>query len=159
MVKIRLARHGAKKRPYYRIVVADARCPRDGKFNDDIGRYNPLTEPAMIKIDLEKFDKWLTRLPPSSRSSASRRKLMAAQTEEIAGLVESVIRPLIDNPDDLVIDARETEDGSIFVEVRVNEEDAGKVIGRQGRVIKAIRTLARAAASSTNTHVDVELLD
>ena len=44
--------------------------------------------------------------------------------------------------------ARETEDGSIFVEVRVNEEDAGKVIGRQGRVIKAIRTLARAAASS-----------
>ena len=84
---------------------------------------------------------------------------MAAQTEEIAGLVESVIRPLIDNPDDLVIDARETEDGSIFVEVRVNEEDAGKVIGRQGRVIKAIRTLARAAASSTNTHGDVELLD
>lgn len=59
MVKIRLARHGAKKRPYYRIVVADARCPRDGKFIDDIGRYNPLTEPAMIKIDLEKFDKWL----------------------------------------------------------------------------------------------------
>lgn len=84
---------------------------------------------------------------------------MATQTEEIAGLVESVIRPLIDNPDDLVIDARETEDGSIFVEVRVNEEDAGKVIGRQGRVIKAIRTLARAAASSTNTYVDVELLD
>ena len=84
---------------------------------------------------------------------------MATQTEEIAGLVESVIRPLIDNPDDLVIDARETEDGSIFVEVRVNEEDAGKVIGRQGRVIKAIRTLARAAASSTNTQVDVELLD
>ena len=59
MVKIRLARHGAKKRPYYRIVVADARCPRDGKFIDDIGRYNPLTEPAMIKIDLEKCDKWL----------------------------------------------------------------------------------------------------
>ena len=84
---------------------------------------------------------------------------MATQTEEIAGLVESVIRPLIDNPDDLVIDARETEDDSIFVEVRVNEEDAGKVIGRQGRVIKAIRTLARAAASATNTHVDVELLD
>ena len=84
---------------------------------------------------------------------------MATQTEDIAGLVQSVIRPLIDHEDDLVIDARETEDGSIFVEVRVNEEDTGKVIGRQGRVIKAIRTLARAAASSTNTHVDVELLD
>ena len=59
MVKIRLARHGAKKRPYYRIVVADSRCPRDGKFIDDIGRYNPLTEPAMIKVDLEKADKWI----------------------------------------------------------------------------------------------------
>ncbi len=59
MVKIRLARHGAKKRPYYRIVVADSRCPRDGKFIDDIGRYNPLTEPAMIKVDLEKADQWI----------------------------------------------------------------------------------------------------
>ena len=84
---------------------------------------------------------------------------MAAQTEEIAGLVESEIRPLNANPDDMVIDARVTEDGSIFVEVRVYEEDACMVFGRQGRVIKAIRTLARAAASSTNTHVDVELLD
>lgn len=84
---------------------------------------------------------------------------MADLTEDIAGLVESVIRPLIDFEDDLVIEGRTTEDGSIFVEVRVNEEDAGKVIGRQGRVIKAVRTLARAAASRSNTHVDVELLD
>ena len=84
---------------------------------------------------------------------------MAAQTEEIAGLVESVIRPLIDNPDDLVIDARETEDGSIFVEVRVNEEDAGKVIGRQGRVIKSIRVLARAAACTDGGAVEVELVE
>lgn len=58
-VKIRLARHGAKKRPYYRIVVADARCPRDGKFIDDIGRYNPCVEPPLIKVDLEKADKWI----------------------------------------------------------------------------------------------------
>lgn len=59
MIKIRLARHGAKKRPYYRLVVADARAPRDGKFIDDIGRYNPLVEPPMIKIDLEKADQWI----------------------------------------------------------------------------------------------------
>ena len=50
-VKIRLARHGAKKRPYYRIVVADSRCPRDGKFIEEVGRYNPCTEPAMVKVD------------------------------------------------------------------------------------------------------------
>ena len=55
--------------------------------------------------------------------------------------------------------ASDAEVGSILVELHVNEEDAGKVIGRQGRVIKAIRTLARAAASCTNTHVEVELID
>ena len=58
-VKIRLARHGAKKRPYYRIVVADARCPRDGKFIEEIGRYNPCANPAMVKFDLEKVDQWI----------------------------------------------------------------------------------------------------
>ena len=58
-VKIRLARHGAKKRPYYRIVVADARAPRDGKFIEEVGRYNPRVDPSMIKFDLEKVDKWI----------------------------------------------------------------------------------------------------
>ena len=58
-VKIRLARHGAKKRPYYRIVVADARAPRDGKFIEEVGRYNPCVDPSMIKLDLEKVDKWI----------------------------------------------------------------------------------------------------
>ena len=59
MVKIRLARHGAKKRPYYRIVVADSRAPRDGRFIEEVGRYNPCVEPAMVKFDMEKVDKWL----------------------------------------------------------------------------------------------------
>lgn len=84
---------------------------------------------------------------------------MAEQTEDIAGLVDAIVRPLVEFEDDLEIVASDAEDGSILVEVRVNEEDAGKVIGRQGRVIKAIRTLARAAASRTNAHVEVELLD
>ncbi|BAK44847.1 KH domain-containing protein [Eggerthella sp. YY7918] len=84
---------------------------------------------------------------------------MADQTEDIVGLVEAVVRPLIEFEDDLEISASDTEDGSILIEMHVHEEDVGKVIGRQGRVIKAIRTLARAAASRTNTHVEVELLD
>lgn len=59
MVKIRLKRMGAHKKPFYRVVVADARAPRDGKFIEEIGYYNPLTEPADIKIDEEKAKKWL----------------------------------------------------------------------------------------------------
>lgn len=59
-VKIRLARHGAKKRPYYRIVVADSRSPRDGRFIDEVGRYNPCVDPAMVKFDMEKVDQWIS---------------------------------------------------------------------------------------------------
>ena len=58
-VKMRLRRMGAKKAPFYRVVVADERSPRDGKFIDEIGYYNPLTNPAEIKIDAEKAEKWL----------------------------------------------------------------------------------------------------
>ena len=59
MVKIRLKRMGAHKKPFYRVVVADARAPRNGKFIEEIGYYNPLTDPADIKIDEEKAKKWL----------------------------------------------------------------------------------------------------
>ena len=59
MVKIRLKRMGAHKKPFYRVVVADSRTPRDGKFIEEIGYYNPLTEPPTIKIDDEKAQKWL----------------------------------------------------------------------------------------------------
>jgi small subunit ribosomal protein S16 len=58
-VKIRLARHGAKKAPYYRVVVADARSPRDGRFIEEVGRYNPCVDPAYVKLDLEKIDTWI----------------------------------------------------------------------------------------------------
>ena len=58
-VKIRLRSMGAKKAPFYRVIVADERSPRDGKFIDEIGYYNPLTNPAEVKIDAEKAQKWL----------------------------------------------------------------------------------------------------
>ena len=58
-VKIRLKRLGAKKSPFYRVVVADERSPRDGKFIEEIGYYNPLTDPVDIKIDAEKATKWI----------------------------------------------------------------------------------------------------
>jgi len=58
-VKIRLRRMGAKKAPFYRIVVADSRFPRDGRFIEEIGTYNPLAEPSEVKIDAEKAVKWI----------------------------------------------------------------------------------------------------
>ena len=59
MVKIRLRRLGAKKAPFYRVVVADSRYPRDGRFIEEIGYYNPTKTPSVIKIDTEKADKWI----------------------------------------------------------------------------------------------------
>lgn len=60
MVKIRLKRMGAHKKPFYRIVVADVRAPRDGKFIEEIGYYNPMTEPKEIKINEELAQKWIS---------------------------------------------------------------------------------------------------
>ncbi len=59
MVKIRLRRMGAKKNPFYRIVVADSRFPRDGRFIEEIGTYNPLTEPSELKVDADRVKYWL----------------------------------------------------------------------------------------------------
>jgi small subunit ribosomal protein S16 len=60
-VKIRLRRMGAKKAPFYRIVVADSRFPRDGRFIEEIGYYNPLTQPAEVKVDGEKAKDWIAK--------------------------------------------------------------------------------------------------
>ena len=59
MVKIRLRRMGAKKSPFYRVVVADSHFPRDGRFIEEIGTYNPLTDPATITVDVEKAQTWI----------------------------------------------------------------------------------------------------
>ena len=83
---------------------------------------------------------------------------MAEQTQDLTGLVDCVVRPLVDYEEDLEITSHD-EAGTTVIEISVNEEDAGKVIGRQGRVIKSIRTLARAAASRNGMQVEVEILD
>lgn len=80
--------------------------------------------------------------------------------QNLVSLVRTVVEPLVEAPDQLeVIASRDEAASSILVEIRVAADDAGKVIGRQGRIIKAIRTLARAAASRSDCMVDVELID
>lgn len=84
---------------------------------------------------------------------------MADSREDIANLVESLVVPLVDDPDAVEITSTDTEDGANLVEISVADEDTGKVIGRQGRVIKAIRTLCRAAGSRNGAAVEVEIID
>ena len=61
MVKIRLRRMGAKKAPFYRIVVADSRYPRDGRFIEEIGTYNPLTNPSTVNVDADRAQEWIKK--------------------------------------------------------------------------------------------------
>jgi len=81
MVKIRLRRMGAKKNPYYRIVVADSRSPRDGRFIEEIGSYDPLASPSAINIDLERADYWIKNgAQPTDTVRALLKKANAAKT-------------------------------------------------------------------------------
>ena len=78
MVKIRLRRMGAKKAPFYRIVVADSRYPRDGRFIEEIGTYNPLVTPAEIKVDADRAQAWFkTGAPPTETVKALLKKANA----------------------------------------------------------------------------------
>ena len=73
-VKMRLRRMGAKKAPFYRIVVADSRSPRDGKFIEEIGYYNPLTEPVEVKVNEEKVSQWLSNGAQPTETVTSNQK-------------------------------------------------------------------------------------
>ncbi|HKB17413.1 MAG TPA: 30S ribosomal protein S16 [Candidatus Dormibacteraeota bacterium] len=85
MVKIRLRRMGAKKHPFYRLVVADARSPRDGRFIEHLGFFDPMTDPVQVKIDADKVRKWLKQgAQPSeaARSLLKREGILERRTEK-----------------------------------------------------------------------------
>lgn len=87
-VKIRLKRMGAKKRPFYRVVIADSRSPRDGRFIETVGTYNPITVPAEVKLDEEKIMGWLQNgAQPSDtvRNLLSKAGIMTKYAESKAG--------------------------------------------------------------------------
>ena len=82
-VKIRLARHGAKKRPFYRIVVADSESPRDGRFIEVVGTYNPLPDPAEVNLKPERIDYWLGQgaLPTNTVKNLLKKDSISANAE------------------------------------------------------------------------------
>ena len=143
MVKIRLRRLGAKKAPFYRVVVADSRFPRDGRFIEEIGTYNPCVSPAAIKIDAERAKEWIKS---------------GAQPTGMKELLLYIARNLVDDPD--AVSVTEVEGGQeLTLELRVAPDDMGKVIGRQGRIAKEIRTVIRAYAQRTGQKVSVDIVD
>ena len=161
-VKMRLKRMGAKKAPFYRIVVADSRSPRDGKFIEQVGYYDPTKNPSEFKIDEEVAKKWLST---GAQPSDTVRKLL-----KIAGivdqktsqrrrkkLVELIAKSLVDDPNAVEVNEVEGEKSTI-IELKVAQEDMGKVIGKQGRIAKAIRTVVKAAAIKSDKRVVVEIL-
>jgi small subunit ribosomal protein S16 len=81
-VKIRLARAGAKKAPFYRIVVADSRAPRDGRFIEIIGRYNPRTQPSTIELDVEKAKAWIAKGAETTETAAKLIKIAETPAQE-----------------------------------------------------------------------------
>ena len=81
-VRIRLTRVGSKKNPIYRVVVADGRSPRDGRFIEIVGRYNPQTNPSTIDLDTEKIDAWLAKGAQPSAPVARLIKASSAKAEE-----------------------------------------------------------------------------
>ena len=84
---------------------------------------------------------------------------MACSFDDVTELVRTMVEQLVDNPEAVEVTGTDNGSGELFVEIAVDESDIGKVIGRQGRIIKALRTLARAAASQDGFRVEVELAD
>jgi small subunit ribosomal protein S16 len=83
-VRIRLSRHGAKKRPFYRIVVADGESPRDGRFLENVGTYNPLIDPAEVTLKTDRVQYWLQQgaIPTDTVRSLLKRNGVLAQPEQ-----------------------------------------------------------------------------
>ena len=165
MLRIRLRRVGAKKQPAYRVVVADQRAARDGSFVDQIGHYNPRTEPPTVVIDEDKALRWLRN--GAKPSEAVERMLKRLGTLDrvararwsgrgMRDLVEYIVKAIAARPDDVKV-TEEEDDGRLVFRVAVAPEDKGKVIGRGGRVAQSIRALLRVAAVKEGTRAVLEI--
>ena len=147
---------GQKKAPFYRIIVADSRSPRDGRFIEEVGYYDPNTEPSTIKFDEEAAKKWLGTGAQPTETVAKLLKAAGIEVDSMKELVEVIAKALVDNPDEVVVTESEKEE-EIVIELKVAPNDMGKVIGKQGRIAKAIRSVVKAASSKMDKKVIVEI--
>ena len=164
-VRIRLTRVGATKQPTYRVVVADGRSARDGRSIETLGHYNPRTEPVEFEVDADKAKAWLAKgAQPSDTVARLFRSAgivpagqVGARPMAAKDLVEYVAKSLVDDPDAVTVEVVE-EDGATVIELHVAEDDMGKVIGRNGSVAKALRTLLKVIAARDGEPVQLEIL-
>ena len=125
---MRLTRVGGKKDPVWRVVVADRRSPRDGRFIETLGRYNPQTDPSTIVLNEERVRHWLasgaqpTEHGPEAAQDPGHRPLALAPVRE---LLEYLARSLVDQPDEVKVEEFEEDDGTLVLELSVAEDDYG----------------------------------
>lgn len=162
MVKIRLQRAGAKKAPFYHIVVADSRSPRDGRIVEKIGTYDPMTNPATINLDKEKVATWIKKWCKANRYSKSFNRestiiyvwMLLERRSCMEEILKTIIESLVDNKEQVQITRTDDEKG-ILLKVKVADEDMGKVIGKQGKNAKAIRTVMKAITAKEHKKVGI----
>ncbi len=148
---------GRRRTPIYRIVAADSRSPRDGKFLEIVGRYNPQTEPSTIEFDEERIRHWLSK--GAQPSNTVQRLLKAKEfSPPVAEIVEYLARRLVDEPDAVRVEQVERDDATVL-QLWVAPDDVGKVIGRQGRIARALRTVVRASAARDDRRVMLEIME
>ena len=159
-VSMRLTRVGGKKDPQWRVVVADRRSPRDGRFIETLGRYNPQTDPSTIVLNEERIRYWLDK---GAQPSEPVKKLLKTQgislTRPVRELLEYLARLLVDHPDKVQVEEFEEDDGTLVLELSVDDDDYGQVIGRGGRTAQALRTVVKAAAVKDNRRVLVDIVE
>ena len=164
-VRLRLTRVGGKKDPIWRVVVADQRSPRDGRFIETVGQYNPQTQPSTIVLKEDRIREWLSK---GAQPTAQVRKLLKTQGIDAprgSGRPRrcescSSTSPGARRRARLVsVEQFEEDDGTIVLELAVAEDDYGKIIGRGGRTANALRMVVKAAAVKENRRVLVDIVD
>ena len=154
-VRIRLARHGRKKRPFYRIVAADGRAPRDGRYIERLGHFDPMSEPNELVVDLERVDYWIgVGASPSETAAKLIEKARRRRGLNMEGLVDFMVRSVVKNPDAVKLDVTEG-DASVFYELDVADEDRDLITGGETSLLDAMRQIL--AASSGKRRGVIEL--
>ena len=147
-VKIRLARHGAKKRPYYRVVVADSRAPRDGRIIEEVGRYNPMTAPKTINLDLDKIADWQSKGAQLTDAVAALVKA-ANEGEKTETVVKKSKKQLAKEAEAAKAAAEAAEEKTEFDVVLAGFDAAAKI-----KVIKAVREIAGLGLAEAKAFVE-----